>query len=233
MNERIYIADDEVSICDLMQSFLDSAGYCTTCFYDGISVLQAVEQDTPDLVILDIMMPGLSGLDVCAALRKKSAVPIILVSAKDTPLDRIEGITLGGDDYLVKPFLPLELVARVRALFRRIEFIRGSQEPEDLLAYGDLHLCAGLRTAQANGKSFLLTPTEFDFLVYMVRHSAQAIGREELLRNLWQFENDVPNTRATDDLVKRLRKKLAAQGSRVRIEAVWGYGFRLSLERGE
>lgn len=233
MNERIYIADDEAAICELMRNFLDSAGYRTTCFHDGLSVLKAAERDAPDLVILDIMMPGLSGLDVCAALRKKSAVPIIMVSAKDTPLDRIEGITLGGDDYLVKPFLPLELVARVRALFRRIELIRGAQGPENLLTFGDLRLHTGLRTAEANGKPFALTPTEFDFLAYMVRHSDQATGREELLRKLWQFEDDVPNTRATDDLVKRLRKKLAAQGSRVRVEAVWGYGFRLSLEGGE
>lgn len=136
MNERIYIADDEAAICELMRNFLDSAGYRTTCFHDGLSVLKAAERDAPDLVILDIMMPGLSGLDVCAALRKKSAVPIIMVSAKDTPLDRIEGITLGGDDYLVKPFLPLELVARVRALFRRIELIRGAQGPENLLSFG-------------------------------------------------------------------------------------------------
>lgn len=99
MHEKIYIADDERNICDLMQNFLNNAGYETTCFYDGKSILEAVEASAPDLLILDIMMPHMNGLEVCSAVRRKSAVPIIIVSAKDSPLDRIEGITLGSDDY--------------------------------------------------------------------------------------------------------------------------------------
>ena len=232
MNELIYIADDEPNICELIQSFLINAGYRTVCFSDGNSVLEAFEKQAPDLLVLDIMMPGLSGLELCAHIRKKSAAPIIIVSAKDAPLDRIEGIALGGDDYLVKPFLPLELVARVRALFRRIELTRGVAQTTETLSFCDVTLNPKLRTAALNGEQLLITPTEFDFLVYMMHNSDRAVSREELLATLWEYGSQIPDTRAADDLVKRLRKKLAAQGSRLKIEAVWGYGFRLGAGEG-
>lgn len=117
--KTIYVADDEVNIRMLIQSFLVNEGYEVEVFSDGESLLQRFHAQPSDLVILDIMMPGLDGLNICAAIRQKSDVPIIIVSAKDSPLDRVTGITLGSDDYLVKPFLPLELVARAKALFRR------------------------------------------------------------------------------------------------------------------
>ena len=121
MAKRIYVADDEKNICFLIQNFLEKEGFEVRCFEDGESILAACEEQMPDLCILDVMMPGMDGLTVCTRIRQKSHVPIIIVSAKDSPLDRITGITLGSDDYLVKPFLPLELVTRVKALFRRVD----------------------------------------------------------------------------------------------------------------
>ena len=128
MPKLIYVADDEKNICFLIENFLEKEGYEVECFGDGESLLDAFQKKAPDLCILDIMMPGMDGLTVCTQIRKTSHVPIIIVSAKDSPLDRITGITLGSDDYMVKPFLPLELVTRVKALFRRVDTFSGQEE---------------------------------------------------------------------------------------------------------
>ena len=139
MAKRIYVADDEKNICFLIQNFLEKEGFEVRCFEDGESILAACEEQMPDLCILDVMMPGMDGLTVCTRIRQKSHVPIIIVSAKDSPLDRITGITLGSDDYLVKPFLPLELVTRVKALFRRVDAFSGQEEENsENLELGDI-----------------------------------------------------------------------------------------------
>ncbi|MEM1484119.1 response regulator transcription factor [Oscillospiraceae bacterium PP1C4] len=228
MPKRIYIADDEKNIRLLIQSFLTKEGFETICFEDGASLLAVFEQDPCDLVILDVMMPGLDGLTLCAEIRRQSDVPIIIVSAKDGAIDRVTGITLGSDDYLVKPFLPLELVARVKALFRRSEMTKGLMPETEALCFGDLKLEPGLRAAQLNGQPFAVTPAEFDFLAYLIRHRDRAVSRDELLKTLWQIDYSDADTRVADDVVKRLRKKLKERDSDLRIETVWGFGFRLA-----
>ena len=166
-------------------------------------------------------------------LRKGSPrLPIIIVSAKDSPYDRVTGLTLGSDDYLIKPFLPVELVARGKALLRRTGIEQHLPEPSQPLEYGPLVLSPGLRTASLWGEPLTLTPTEFDFLAYLLQNRDRAVSREELLQALWQVDWQA-DTRAADDLVKRLRRKLRERGSQVRIETVWGYGFRLELEDAE
>ena len=228
MAKKIYVADDEKNICFLIQNFLEKEGYEVTCFHDGESILEACEKEMPDLCILDVMMPGMDGLTVCTQIRKRSHVPIIIVSAKDSPLDRITGITLGSDDYLVKPFLPLELVTRVKALFRRVDAFAGpEEETKDTLEFGDIILYTKRRAAQLRGADFALTPLEFDFLNHMLEHPEHAASRDDLLKALWKVDSKEVDTRAVDDMVKRLRKKLKEQGSTVKIETVWGYGFRL------
>ena len=228
MAKRIYVADDEKNICFLIQNFLEKEGFEVTCFHDGESILEACEKEMPDLCILDVMMPGMDGLTVCTQIRRKSHVPIIIVSAKDSPLDRITGITLGSDDYLVKPFLPLELVTRVKALFRRVDAFAGpEEETKDTLEFGDIILYTKRRAAQLKGIDFALTPLEFDFLNHMLEHPEHAASRDDLLKALWKVDSKEVDTRAVDDMVKRLRKKLKEQESTVKIETVWGYGFRL------
>ena len=228
MAKKIYVADDEKNICFLIQNFLEKEGFEVTCFHDGESILEACEKEMPDLCILDVMMPGMDGLTVCTQIRKRSHVPIIIVSAKDSPLDRITGITLGSDDYLVKPFLPLELVTRVKALFRRVDAFAGpEEETKDTLEFGDIILYTKRRAAQLRGAGFALTPLEFDFLNHMLEHPEHAASRDDLLKALWKVDSKEVDTRAVDDMVKRLRKKLKEQGSTVKIETVWGYGFRL------
>lgn len=230
MAKKIYVADDEKNICFLIQNFLEKEGFEVKCFHDGASILAACEAEMPDMCILDVMMPGMDGLMVCTQIRKKSHVPIIIVSAKDSPLDRITGITLGSDDYLVKPFLPLELVTRVKALFRRIDAFSGvEEEAKDVLEFGDIKLYPKRRAARLSEEEFALTPLEFDFLCHMLEHPEHAASRDDLLKALWKVDSRDVDTRAVDDMVKRLRKKLKEQNSIVKIETVWGYGFRLIL----
>ena len=227
--ETIYLADDERHIRELMQAFLSQAGYDVRTFEDGDALMTACRQQMPDLVILDIMMPGTDGLSVCTQLRQQNeTLPIIIVSAKDSPYDRVTGLTLGGDDYLIKPFLPLELVARVKALLRRAHPTVKPEENVELV-FGPLMLSTARHEATLSGEPLSLTPTEFDFLAYLIAHQERAVSREELLHELWQFDWQA-DTRATDDLLKRLRRKLREQNSPVRIETVWGFGFKLALE---
>lgn len=233
MPQVIYVADDEKNIRQLIAAFLTQEGFQVQTFPTGDALLSACEERLPDLVVLDIMMPGTDGLSICSALRKASAqLPIIIVSAKDSPYDRVTGLTLGSDDYLIKPFLPLELVARVKALLRRAGGASQTAQPDQPLEYSPLVLSPELRTAALDGEPLTLTPTEFDFLAYLIQNRDRAVSREELLQALWQVDWQA-DTRAADDLMKRLRRKLRERDSQVRIETVWGYGFRLVLEEKE
>lgn len=232
MAQKIYVADDEKNIRDLIAAFLSQEGFEVKTFESGDALLSACNASLPDLVILDVMMPGTDGLSVCSVLRNiNTDLPIIIVSAKDSPYDRVTGLMLGSDDYLIKPFLPLELAARVRALLRRAQKTISSSEIAQELTYGTLHLFLERRSAFLNGDPLTLTPTEFDFLAYLIQHKERAVSRNELLQALWQV-NWQADTRATDDLVKRLRRKLRERKSPVRVETVWGFGFRISMETG-
>lgn len=226
MAKTIFVADDEANIREIIQSFLVSEGFAVRVFATGDDLLEAFGQSPADMVILDIMMPGVDGLTLCSRLRERSRIPIVIVSARDTELDRITGITMGSDDYLTKPFSPIELVARVKAIFRRMDLDRG-ELATSLLAAGRMTIDIRARTVFCQGKPMDVTPTEFALLAYLFSHPNQAISRQELLRNVWQFDFDA-DTRATDDLIKRLRKKLAILDSGIRIDSIWGFGFRLA-----
>ena len=233
MPQIVYVAGDEKNIRELIAAFLVQEGFHVQTFSSGDALLAACEEDIPDLVVLDIMMPGTDGLSVCSTLRKANPqLPIIIVSAKDSPYDRVTGLTLGSDDYLIKPFLPLELVARVKALLRRSRNEPRNTGLSQPLSYGPLVLSPELRTATLNQEPLTLTPTEFDFLSYLIQNQERAVSREELLQTLWQMDWQA-DTRMADDLVKRLRRKLRERGSPVRIETVWGYGFRLEREESQ
>ena len=231
MSKLIYVADDEKNICFLIENLLEKEGYEVECFGDGESLLTAFEKKAPDLCILDIMMPGMDGFALCTAIRRESRVPIIIVSAKDAPMDRVTGITLGSDDYMVKPFLPLELVARVKALFRRAGYIR--QDAGETLVCANLSLDQRSRCMTVDGAHFSVTPTEFAFLQYLMERRGEAVSKQVLLKEVWELPDYDLDTRVADDLVKRLRRKFREAGCRAAIETVWGYGFRLEEDRGE
>ena len=226
MKKRIYVADDDDNIRQVVKTFLSSDGYDVEDFQTGDLLLERFRQESCDLVILDVMMPGSDGFAICTELRKLSTVPIIMLTARDSENDFAMGLGLGSDDYITKPFSAMALLMRVRAIFRRIEF--ESQKHENSapvsVTVGKLTLDEDRRCILGDGKPLALSPTEYDVLKYLMQHADQAVSREELLNTVWGFES-VVETRATDDTIRRLRQKLGDCG--VSIAAVWGYGFRL------
>ena len=226
--KRIYIADDEKNIRHLIAGFLQKEGYVVESFDTGDKLYDAFLKSPCDLVILDIMMPGSSGLIICTKLREISPVPIMMLTARDTDADYISGISLGSDDYFTKPFSPVRLIMRVKAVLRRVEMdTETGEKPADSITFADIELFPGKLTAYAGGRELALTGTEFNLLSYLMENSDKAVSREELLNKIWGYDSAV-ETRATDATVKRLRKKLADAGSAVSIDTVWGHGFRIN-----
>ena len=223
----IYIADDEKKIQDLIKMFLKKEGYEVEVFSDGSTLLEAFKKKPADMLILDIMMPKLDGLTLCSEIRKDSNVPIIMISAKDSEGDKIAGLTLGSDDYMTKPFSPVELVLRVNSIFRRIEFQNVKTIEEDFINVLDVTIYPEGRSAICNGIDLKLTPIEFNLILYLAKRANKGVSREELLTRVWGYESEV-DTRATDDMIKRIRKKLINSGSTLKIETLWGFGFMIS-----
>ena len=226
MSELIYIADDEKNIRELVKCFLENQGYEVETFSNGDDLFKRYKEKNADMIILDVIMPGTDGVEICRQIRQIANVPIIILSAKDSEEDRIKGISVGGDDYLTKPFSPIELVARVRALFRRISMDK--VEKVEKVTFGNIKIDVTKKQAYVDDEEIALTPLEFDFLKYLIQKNNQAISREELLKEVWKIAYDI-DTRATDDTVKRLRRKIA--DSNVEIKTVWGYGFKMALKK--
>lgn len=178
------------------------------------------------MLILDIMMPEIDGYALCSLIRLKSCVPIIIVSAKDTESDKITGLKLGGDDYLTKPFSPLELIARINSIFRRIELDKTTANSSQIIKIFDVSINLDTKQAEVNGKPLGLTVMELSLLYYLIENKNRAVSRSELLDKIWGFDNRV-ETRATDDMLKRIRKKLSDVDSTLKIHTVWGFGFTI------
>ena len=226
MGHSIYLADDEESIRELLHSFLASDGYTVRSFESGDALLEAFRQEPAELVILDIMMPGTDGLTVCRELRGVSDIPIILLTAKDSELDYVMGISQGSDDYLTKPFRPTILLMKVKALLRRVEMDRGKTAAEDELHYGDIRYSATENAIFYGTAPVSLTQTELRLLSYMMKQPEKAYSREELLSAVWGFDSEV-ETRVTDETLRRIRKKLLQAGSTVSVSTIWGFGYKL------
>ncbi len=226
MGHSIYLADDEKSIRELLHSFLASDGYTVRSFESGDALLEAFCQEPAELVILDIMMPGTDGLTVCRELRAVSDIPIILLTAKDSELDYVMGISQGSDDYLTKPFRPTILLMKVKALLRRVEMDRGKTAAEDELHYGDIRYSATENAIFYGTAPVSLTQTELRLLSYMMKQPEKAYSREELLSAVWGFDSEV-ETRVTDETLRRIRKKLLQAGSTVSVSTIWGFGYKL------
>lgn len=223
----IYIADDEIKIQELIRMFLIKEGYEVETFSNGEILLRTFKERPADMLLLDIMMPGLDGLSVCTEIRKDSTVPIIIISAKDGEADKIAGLMLGSDDYLTKPFSPVELVLRIKSIFKRMEFEKAKDGNEAAIALSDVIVYPDGRYAVCNGRDLKLTPMEFNLFLYLVKNVNKAVSRDELLNKVWGFDSQV-DTRATDDMIKRIRKKLINEGSILKIETLWGFGFMIS-----
>ena len=224
---KIFIADDEKNIRDLLGKFLEDAGHEVRLFENGDSLLTELDNSVPDIVVLDVMMPGIDGFTACSRIRKAYPdITILLLTARDTDADFMTGFMAGCDDYLTKPFSPLKLTLKVNAILSKLgkaETERGS----DVKSFGDLSLDASSFSCKVLDNELKLTKTEFQVLSLLLSTPEKAVSRDKLLSDIWGYSE--VETRVTDDTMKRLRKKLKDAGSRVHIETIWGFGFKLTL----
>jgi two-component system response regulator MprA len=221
MTARILVVDDDPAVLSGLRRALAFEGYDVVVAADGETALANAQSSRPDLVVLDVVLPGLDGFSVCEALRRESSVPIIMLTAKDTVPDRVQGLDRGADDYLVKPFAIDELEARIRALLRRYT------PPADArLSYADLQVDLGAREAFRGKRLLRLTPREYDLLIAFLRHPRQALSREQLCQQVWgyAFEGE---SNFVDVAVKELRKKLELEGETRLIQTSRGFGYVL------
>ena len=224
---NILICDDEQDIVNALKIYLSGGDYCLFEASNGREALEVVEKNDIHLILMDIMMPQLDGIAATAKLREKSNVPIILLTAKDSELDYVMGISQGSDDYLTKPFRPTILLMKVKALLRRVEMDRGkTAAAEDELHYGDIRYSATENAVFCGSTIVALTQTELRLLSYMMKQPEKAYSREELLSAVWGFDSEV-ETRVTDETLRRIRKKLLQAGSIVSVSTIWGFGYKL------
>ena len=224
VHERILVVDDEAIVTEVVQRYLVREGFDVTLARDGQAALEAARREGPDLIVLDLMLPKLDGLEVCRTLRRESKVPIIILSAKDEESDKILGLGLGADDYVAKPFSPRELVARIQAVLRRAQ--ASVPEPGDQLRHGDMKINPRGRTVEVAGRSADLTAKEFDLLYFLARNPGQVFSREQLLDQVWDYEF-VGDASTVTVHVRRLREKIEADPVRPRfVKTIWGVGYK-------
>lgn len=225
MKTKVLVVDDEQDILDLVRYHLEREGYQVVGCRDGKSALDLVGRDNPDLVILDLLMPGVDGLEVCRRLRRDSAIPIIMLTAKADEMDKVVGLELGADDYVTKPFSPRELVARVRAILRR----QASTPEEKVLKVGDLTVDFARYQVTVEGREVSLTAKEIELLRALVEAKGRVLNRDFLLERVWGYDRASEiESRTVDVHVRRLREKLGADARR--IITVKGVGYRFDAE---
>lgn len=244
----ILLVEDEVDLCNLIKGHLEGEGHAVLQAFDGPTALVLVEQHNPQLLILDWMLPGLDGLAVCRRVRQTHLMPILMLTARSEEIDRVLGLEVGADDYMVKPFSMRELLARVRALLRRVTLDTQSMQasgqagtgaplssgsaaeahdpPSDAISRGPLRIDPTMHVATLDGVELDLTPKEFELLHLLTAYPGRAFSREFLVERIWGYEYDGID-RTVDTHITRLRKKLGSLGEN--IVTVWGVGYRLSL----
>jgi two-component system alkaline phosphatase synthesis response regulator PhoP len=227
MNELILVIDDELKIIKLARDYLEQSGFRVLTAADGMAALAEARRERPDLIVLDLKLPGMDGLDVCRTLRRESDVPIIMLTARVEEADRLIGLELGADDYITKPFSPRELVARVRAVLRRVQ---GGVRQSGLILAADLEIDLNRRQVIRNGEVITLTRSEFNLLAALAQRPGQAFTREQLLTRLYDVEYD-GYARSIDAHIKNLRQKLEINPGVARyILTVFGIGYKFSEE---
>ena len=223
MRQTVLVVEDDQNIAELVAKNLDAAGFDCRLVHDGDRVLELVDELAPALIVLDIMLPGMDGLEITRRTRELTDVPIVLLTARDGEGDKILGFELGADDYVTKPFSPRELVARIRALLRRT---KGSEEKT--IERGDLEIDPGRREVRVKGEAVEITTLEFDLIYFLAGRPGRVFSREALLEHVWGRDR-VVDDRSIDSLISRLRRKVEDDPSKPRwILTVWGAGYRFA-----
>ncbi len=223
MKQRILVVDDEPEAVELVEFNLKQAGYAVTTAMDGAEALKKARAQTPDLIVLDVMLPEMDGFEICKSLRLDAAtakVPIIMLTAKAAEIDRVLGLELGADDYLTKPFSPRELMLRVKKILARFQ---SEEKPKEQIRFGDLLIDLPRHLASWKGREIELTATEFKLLTILAQRSGRVQSRDQLLRDVWEYDSLI-ETRTVDTHMRRLREKIGPAAKH--LETVRGVGYR-------
>jgi DNA-binding response OmpR family regulator len=226
---KILLVDDDESLLEILRFNLEKDGYQCLASTTGAQALEVAHQQKPDLIILDIMLPEISGFEVCRILRKNLNVPIIMLTAKAEEIDKVVGLELGADDYITKPFSLRELQVRIKSLLRRSRNVapKQSEPPEEGTAAGDLQIDARKHNVTLDGAPLKLTPKEFDLLHFFISNRGRVLTRDQILDKVWGYDY-TGGTRTVDTLILGLRKKIEADPAKPkRLVTVWGVGYRL------
>jgi two-component system, OmpR family, response regulator ResD len=222
--KTVLVVDDEPRIVELARDYLEHAGFGVMTATDGPSALTAVRVRKPDILVLDLGLPGMDGLDVAREIRRDSSLPIIMLTARDDELDRVLGLEIGADDYVTKPFSPRELTARVRTVLRRAG--RPGSAETGSLRFGDLRIDGTSRTVESGHRGIQVTAREFDLLFHLAKHPNQVFTRDQLMNAVWDYEFAGDSSTVTVH-VRRLRSKIESDPSRPRhLKTVWGVGYK-------
>lgn len=228
--DKVLVIDDSPSDRDLAGTLLRREGYEVTEAETGERGLELIELDQPNIVLLDVMLPGIDGLEVCRRLRQRHEIPVLMLTARDDEVDKVVGLELGADDYVAKPFAPRELVARVRALLRRSVLTERATAQKKRISYPGIEIDMPTRSVLVEGETVHLTPKEFDLLFHLASRPRRVFTREEIVEDVWGYSPPGGDLRTVDTHVKRLRKKLE-EGRDVpwSLATVWGVGYKFEI----
>ena len=229
MTEKILIVDDEKEIADLVEVYLKNEDFTVYKCYTAKDALEIISTKPLDLVILDVMLPDMSGFDICKQIRKEYNYPVIMLTAKESEIDRITGLTLGADDYIIKPFYPLELIARVKAQLRRYtRYNVGAASEEDIMTLKGLTINTQTHECTLNEKPLILTPTEFTILKILCQERGNVVSSDQLFRGIWGDEYYSKNNNTITVHIRHLREKMGDSFESPKyIKTVWGVGYKI------
>ena len=227
-NQKIMIVDDDTNICELLRLYVEKEDFKATLVHDGRSAVEKFEVEQPDLILLDIMLPELDGWGVCREIRKKSKCPIIMLTAKGETFDKVLGLELGADDYIVKPFEPKEVMARIKAVLRRA----GKKDPNEkrVVSFDKLSINLNNYELKVDGKTIDTPPKEMELIYHLASNPNRVFSRDQLLDEVWGF-NYYGDSRTVDVHVKRLREKLEGVSELWSLKTVWGVGYKFEVKQ--
>ena len=227
--KKVLIVDDEKNICELIRLYVEKEGYKTVFAYDGEQAISVFETEKPDIILLDVMMPKKDGWQVCREIRAKSDVPVIMLTAKGETIDKVLGLEFGADDYIVKPFEPKELVARIKAVLRRYHTNPQNDEECDEISYDGLTINQTTYEVFLDGKPVEMPPKEFELLYYLAKNPNKVFTRNQLLDEVWGYEF-FGDSRTVDVHIKRIREKIEKVDRPWKLKTVWSVGYKFSTE---
>ncbi|HHU07100.1 MAG TPA: response regulator transcription factor [Clostridiaceae bacterium] len=228
MTPHILICDDDPVVHESLIIYLDAENYTHVSAFDGLESLELWEAEKPDLIILDLMMPKMSGTDVCREIRKTSNVPVIMLTARGEEIDRVLGLELGADDYIVKPFSPREVIARIKAVLRR--FRDGESSASSVLRFEGLEINLDNYQVKVKGENVAFTPKEVEILYLLASHAGQVMDREQILSKVWGYDY-FGDTRTVDTHIKRIRQKIDQEDAKYGLITVYGVGYKFEAEK--